>query len=1323
MAEPIYPVESKSAEIGRHAVMCFNAHIPTNWIPQDMGGPTDFGIDYDVQVKVASEVRYRFRSQVKGSERNKFSQSEDAFSVELKTSTLNYYTQITEPILLVFCDLSDTSKDPRECPAYFVWIHEEIQRAYGSNRPSDSNQAQFTVHVPKRNKLSASTDFNVELRDHVQIHNALHGLDAAVVAARSGLHVAEHVEVLESIERNVRRTGRPFVDAVTQSSSTPWPAAAKGSFAAALAEVANILRRGDDQFARERLDAIRPDLSKATPHEQAEFFHLLGKSHLFTDNDADAEEAFRTAADGFPDEPKYQLAFIETRFRREFEPGKPFEAKPLLERLRVLKTSEARVLESRVLGASGLFEESLAVLSGVPVGETRLPRCIAFLMNKQWSEAENECSLALASTLTKDHERPVFHMFRARARFFQSMPLELDGGEDEIIPIYGPANVDTARTKEVWADVSDALSGFARMGWPSNAEYLSDISSVTAVVVGKEEELLSTLQSATSLRPSLTGLQGTLERVALLCGKVDVALKALEKQPQDADAILRRLILLGEANRHQEALDLFEKEKSSIPQDHHGFPIALSVAAYAANKLVRVTQARDYESALFSRDDWAEVAALHKFYAVAKAGPLGRSAAVAELAGSFSSHPDWKRVPLQLFGSVDISDEAGAVQCIEFASIVRRHQQLDFDGVLRLGQALATAGRWQVLASEVEEALKRFGPRPRLLAIQALTFDKLGNTAAALSILRRMVTEGEGDVLATNTLINILCRCGLVVEGIALVEGALAREKDKHVKLQLLRALFNLVFIADPRDSRTEEIAWRFGELADPNIEAEEGLFLLLYLSATVRASPANDARREIFQKRLEAFTSKFPESKILRAAQIPQSATGEELLAALDAASGGARERFRKAQELQAELHAGRKSVPFAWRPRLLPNVGDVAALWHICKISSVSAVEYQLLMEQFDPKKPDTVPELSGPAPIFDLVSLLVIQDLDLFDTLFKLFPRIAIAQRTLLLIQNLTHPFIAGIGYESSKKLVNTLSAYLDRIEQPWVTRTEDSNPIDEEGEEIRTLVLSRKFRLYSDDALFRLYCQGAAQLPSPLCSGHLMRIADAHGLLTPNEVGLRLGKLTRWNVGVVVQMRYLIGLVSAVVGAVKDFNTTRESLDSSPEFRAMVDGLWAHNKPRAEVVQHFASVCAELLAEPLNSPEMIAALWAIWDTKAKLRSDLSMIPRLRRLADTMAVIASLIKNPNEASMGKLWASYVHVVAAEFGKYMDERIEKDARMEVGGAIARISKDSAERARRLLQALELGLTNDTLEHEMLHKGFAKTDIASAVENAKKRE
>ena len=283
--------------------------------------------------------------------------------------------------------------------------------------------------------------------------------------------------------------------------------------------------------------------------------------------------------------------------------------------------------------------------------------------------------------------------------------------------------------------------------------------------------------------------------------------------------------------------------------------------------------------------------------------------------------------------------------------------------------------------------------------------------------------------------------------------------------------------------------------------------------------------------------------------------------------------------------------------------------------------------------------------------------------------------------------------------------------------------ESRTIDREGEEIKSLALSGRWRLFSDDAIFRVYCELPKSLSVGLCSTHLMEIADAHGLMTAEEVGLRIGKLTRWNVGVVVKMRYLVALMRHVIGIVTDFRATRARLDGSTEFRALVDGLWDHKKAASDVVGHFASVTAELANEPGNRPEAIAALWAIWDTKAKLRQDLGKIPRARRMADTMVVIAFKIRRPDKTSISKLWTSYIQVVDAELGPLMDERAEREARREVGAAVARIGQSDMAQSEALLKILGLGLTEGTLEFDLLPNGYAAEKIEIAKKESKKQK
>ena len=80
---------------------------------------------FDYQVQLVDDKRYVaiFRVQLKGSESPKLSANGDFYSISLSRSTVNYYSRVTEPVLLVYCDLSVDAKSTATCPAFYVWIH------------------------------------------------------------------------------------------------------------------------------------------------------------------------------------------------------------------------------------------------------------------------------------------------------------------------------------------------------------------------------------------------------------------------------------------------------------------------------------------------------------------------------------------------------------------------------------------------------------------------------------------------------------------------------------------------------------------------------------------------------------------------------------------------------------------------------------------------------------------------------------------------------------------------------------------------------------------------------------------------------------------------------------------------------------------------------------------------------------------------------------------------------------------------------------------------------------------------------------------------
>jgi hypothetical protein len=122
------PQTGDSQEIGQDAYDCLRAKRPKGWQLTELGGVNDFGFDLQVQISVKQQVVHPFRLQLKGTRSPQRSADGSFLSINLSTTTLRYFDNTDEPVLLVLCDLSVDPEDPRECPLHYVWIREELDR-------------------------------------------------------------------------------------------------------------------------------------------------------------------------------------------------------------------------------------------------------------------------------------------------------------------------------------------------------------------------------------------------------------------------------------------------------------------------------------------------------------------------------------------------------------------------------------------------------------------------------------------------------------------------------------------------------------------------------------------------------------------------------------------------------------------------------------------------------------------------------------------------------------------------------------------------------------------------------------------------------------------------------------------------------------------------------------------------------------------------------------------------------------------------------------------------------------------------------------------
>ena len=432
-------------------------------------------------------------------------------------------------------------------------------------------------------------------------------------------------------------------------------------------------------------------------------------------------------------------------------------------------------------------------------------------------------------------------------------------------------------------------------------------------------------------------------------------------------------------------------------------------------------------------------------------------------------------IGIHLFHALDATNAEQARRCIAVATDVRASGRFDLDSILHLSQSYTTVEDWFALLALVEEALGLFGTNGRLRAVRAFALDKLGRTPEAMEDLRELVGSGVSDKVAVNTYINIVTRCGFTEEAIKLVENLLGRESDKSKRLEYLRLLFGLTHRADPHGQRAESIAWRIGQISNQPDEAEEGLFLISYLAATVSAKVmVSPERKAELHERLSRFTQKYPTSNLLRGAALPSNPSVQDLERIVEQVTGQDSEARREQQKLLLQLQRGVVPIPFAMRPRYaLTNVSDVTSLWELTKRSAKDAHQYHLTMT-LDPWSGVDPRAVERDIPLLDLITLFVAKDLQLFDVIFGLFPRIAIGQATLLHLQHLAQPMTGSWAQQECSELIEMLKGRFTQIVQP--TANKETNIDYAAGraayDEVQELVQQGRFVLYSDDALYRL-----------------------------------------------------------------------------------------------------------------------------------------------------------------------------------------------------------------------------------------------------------
>lgn len=1318
------PQTGDAQEIGQDAAECLLVNKPRSWLLRNLDGTDDYGLDYQVQLKVQQQVVHIFRLQLKGTRSPKISANGDFISIALSASTLRYYDNIEEPVLLVLCDLSVNLAEPRSCPMYFVWMPEELRRIDIEN--IELSQEEVTVRVPTANVLTRETELLDDVRKYHELARVGHALDVRLASMKPELEADQRLALVQGIEKSIAARSVAFTEALAEPPRDFWlNPPPHGSLAWHLTEVRTSINTGKLRRCQDALKRASAELAGGTPLERAEYWHLTGRLRTASGDEEAAVRAFKEAAEADP-QPKYCAAWAESELRRRFRLDGSQHYSDIASALPTANDPLILSVKARLLAADRRYEEAIILLDTFSGPDNLAAKAEVQTMFSKHQEALQACIDGLAAPGARESTRHLFLILRARARFNLALKsaraYEPPSEADEILPPSGPRGIDAQLLRVAWEDIQEAVQAMEGIGWASNAEFLVDMWAATASMLGRQKEILPSLIAAARKRPHVQELQSAVESIAAQCGDFGAAIEANGRLADSDLKILRRAAILHEAGKHRDCVELIESWIGSVDRTHQLFGDVLVLATQSANVIVRSDLVEAWSSLLNQTPDLAPYGAVLAYFLARARNKLEGDEPLLELERRDAELDHPLPTTVALFQELDPGMRSQAEKFLVVAGRLRSRTRLSSTVALQVGVALSTLERWPALLALCDEAEREFDSSPRMRAFKALALDRLGKTEDARLILEEMLEGGISDALALNTYVNIMVRWGYVAQAIVATEKILEETDWKSRKVECIRLLFNLVQTADPLSQRLVDLAFRMGELADPENEVEEGVFLSMVLIATsFGQSPLTQQRQSELNSRANQFFESFPNSKVLRRMETVQEASGDDILRAIKQAIGLTEERENSLAKIEAQMQRGELTLPFAWRPKnALSTVQDVVHLWELAKHSSADDKKYHLNMVGAE-WTPIPAADLRKSIPLLDLTTLLVLNDLELLDELFAFFPEVAISQQTLGELLQLTQAFSGSLWRDKCLDVQQRLKRHLGQILQPHATTTDEEPRLSLASREIEKLVQSGGYLLYSDDVLFRIWCLRSEGKPGGMCTLDLLCALDEIGRLSIRDVSMKLAKLCSWHVGIHILLRHQLAIVPEAVLRARDVDAGVGLLQSSPDFMAIATGIWDFRSDFLKGLQHVGAVIRELINLKDIPTVAISSFVGVWYVKAKLRHDKAVAP-----LDILCNVALYAAAPNPAlddgSARRLWSVYIELVAFEHNKLMDEQRDREARRTLARRAAvldaRTAADGIQVQTTLRDKLMCGLTAGTEAADVFAEAYSSERIVIAVKD-----
>jgi hypothetical protein len=621
------PKESESQEKGHFALMTFDSCRPTSWRITPTDGDADAGLDMQVQIVEHGHYTNLFNAQIKGSAQKKNGQNKklnaagNHFSQTLKIKTLNYYARIENPVMLVFADLSK-DQDPRKCPAYYLWIDEEIdQLRQGRPNLDHLGKDSHTFHIPVENILKSDLNVLPYLNNRLEKKRVLEGLYNTLEE-----HYPDVIDKIGQLGR-VFRTKKVALETIFNETDSPWLDAPKGSFAYELKKVSYVLSLNNAIIAENALEKLANRLEEASCHEKSEYYYQKAYLHGLIGDRKKAQEFYKIAHLTSKEIKKYHVAFLESKI--------PYEKKStdvinnIIAEIPELDDIDYILLKSKLFALNGNYKEAFDILKDKHEKDIFVVKAVIHLLSGLYNDCINYIDDVFLQQDPTSIQELSLRALRSRSYFnlgFSKIP------ENKKIPFSGTPDMDPVILKKAWIEQISAWELSFQLGYPPDVEIMVDMFSILGMYFAEPDIVKKHLIKLAEIRPYVLIIQEVLLAVAMYLDDGNIAAQQLSRLPITLENTVMKILLASRNNEKSVVVRLTSEILEELLQEKPAnYENVLATASECANDLMMYEERDKFISALKAIPDSIALTAVYEFITNMNREPLEKPQALEKL--------------------------------------------------------------------------------------------------------------------------------------------------------------------------------------------------------------------------------------------------------------------------------------------------------------------------------------------------------------------------------------------------------------------------------------------------------------------------------------------------------------------------------------------------------------------------------------------------------------------------------------------------------------------------------------------------------------------